>query len=260
MSDKHIGSMVMEDTGSGEAVVMIHGLGGSSNSFQPLMASLSDYRVLRPDLPGAGRSGLKPGKPGLEGLADAMHDCIQAAGIKSAHLVGHSMGTLICQYLAVNTPELVKSLVLFGPILEPPVPARQALKDRAELARKEGMAGIADAVSNASLSQTSRSANPVTTTFVRESLMRQNPAGYANHCEALSAAQAAKHEAIVCPTLLVAGDNDPVAPVAMAKALENKIEKATVEVLPTVGHWMMIEACERSTVLLKAHLDNNINK
>ena len=61
MSDKQIGSMVMEDIGTGEVVVMIHGLGGTSNSFQPMMKSLSGYRVVRPDLPGAGRSNLKPG-------------------------------------------------------------------------------------------------------------------------------------------------------------------------------------------------------
>jgi Predicted hydrolases or acyltransferases (alpha/beta hydrolase superfamily) len=56
MNDKQIGSLIMEDTGKGEIVVMIHGLGGTSNSFQTLMKSLSGIRVIRPDLPGAGRS------------------------------------------------------------------------------------------------------------------------------------------------------------------------------------------------------------
>ena len=244
MSDKQIGSMVMEDIGTGEVVVMIHGLGGTSYSFQPMMKSLSGYRVVRPDLPGAGRSNLKPGKPGLDGLMSAVMDCLNAANIKRAHFVGHSMGTLICQHL------------LFGPILEPPVAARQALIDRAATARTDGMAGIADMVANSSLSNSSRSANPVTAAFVRESLMRQDGKGYAKHCEALSKAQAANHAEIHCPTLLVAGANDLVAPVKMARELKNKIDKAKLEIIPDIGHWIMIEACERSANLLRAHLDN----
>jgi 3-oxoadipate enol-lactonase len=256
MNDKQIGSLIMEDTGKGEIVVMIHGLGGTSNSFQTLMKSLSGFRVIRPDLPGAGRSSLRPGKPGIDGLVSSIMDCLKSVNIKRAHFVGHSMGTLICQHLVVKFPDLVQSLVLFGPILEPPVAARQALIDRAATARADGMAGIADLVANSSVSDSSCSSNPVTVAFVRESLMRQDANGYAKHCEALSKAQSANHAAINCPTLLIAGENDLVAPVKMAKELKNKIHEAKLEIVPDVGHWMMIEDCERSATLLRAHLDN----
>ena len=126
MTDLRLGSMVAEDAGEGPAVVMVHGLGGSSNSFQTLMAALAGHRVLRPDLPGSGRSGRRPGRPGLSGLAAAVMDCLRAGGVGRAHFVGHSMGTLICQDLAVRSPETVASLTLFGPILEPPPAARMA--------------------------------------------------------------------------------------------------------------------------------------
>lgn len=255
MTDIRLGSLVMEDQGDGSAVVLVHGLGGDSNSFQTLMGTLEGYRVLRPDLPGAGRSALRPGLPGLKGLAAALRDALRAADVSRAHFVGHSMGALICQHIAAETPDLVVSLTLFGPILEPPAAARQGLQDRAEAARTGGMVGIADAVSTASVSAASREANPVTTAFVRESLMRQDPAGYASHCEALSAAQAAEHGAIRCPTLLVAGEHDPVAPVAMVQALEAAIADATLEIIPGIAHWMMVEAPQRSAELLRGHLD-----
>ena len=255
MADVRLGSLVTEDEGDGPAVVLVHGLGGDSNSFQTLMGALEGYRVLRPDLPGAGRSALRPGVPGLKGLASALRDALRAAGIARAHFAGHSMGALICQHIAAETPDLAASLTLFGPILEPPAAARQGLQDRADSARTEGMAGIADAVSTASVAAASREANPVTTAFVRESLMRQDPAGYASHCEALSAAQAAEHGAIRCPTLLVAGEHDPVAPVAMVQALEAAIGDATLEIIPGIAHWMMIEAPQRSAELLREHLD-----
>lgn len=259
MADRHLGSLVMEDQGEdqgqGAAVVMIHGLGGSSNSFESMMEGLDGYRVLRPDLPGAGRSALRPGKPGLRGLASAVGDALRSAGVERAHLVGHSMGTLICQYLATAAPERVLSLTLFGPILKPPPAAQTALKERAQTARRDGMAGIAGAVAGGSVSAASRADNPVVTAFVRESLMRQDPAGYAAHCEALSEAAAADHPAIQAPTLLVAGENDPVAPLAMAQQLNRQIAGSALEVIPSVAHWMMMEAPRRSADLLRTHLD-----
>ncbi|MFZ0487246.1 MAG: alpha/beta fold hydrolase [Arenicellales bacterium] len=255
MTDLRIGSMLIEDTGEGSTVVMVHGLGGTSNSFQTLMASVADCRVLRPDLPGAGRSAYRPGLSSLERMAVSIKDCLRAAGLEQAHFVGHSMGTMLCQYLAAGSPELVRSLTLFGPILEPPVAARQALKERAQAARASGMAGIADAICMGSIAEASRRANPAVVAFVRESIMRQDPAGYASHCDALSEAPPADHAAIRCPTLLVAGDKDPVAPVDMGRRLQERIQDARLEVVPGVGHWIMVEAPGRSTELLRGHLD-----
>ena len=259
MTDVSLGSMIMEDTGprsdGGPAVVMVHGLGGDSNSFQTLMPALEGYRVLRPDLPGAGRSPIRPGRPGIQGMADHVLDALRAAGVARAHFVGHSMGTLVCQYIAARHPECVVSLTLLGPILEPPIAARAGLKDRAAAARAGGMAGIADAVAQGSVSEASRKANPVVPAFVRESLMRQDPRGYAEHCLALSAAEPANHGAITAPTLLVAGSADPVAPVAMGKALAEAIQGARLEVIPDVAHWMMMEAPGRTATLVKEHLE-----
>ena len=258
MADLRLGGMVTEDGGgSGPAVVLIHGLGGDSNTFTPLMEALDGYRVLRPDLPGAGRSALRPGRPGLRGLAAAIRDTLRAAGIERAHFAGHSMGTLICQHLAAESPGIVLSLALFGPILEPPPAARQALRERAEAARRSGMAGIADAISRASLAEASRETDPVAEAFVRESLMRQSPAGYAAHCLALAMAPAADCGSIGCPTLLIAGEKDPVAPIAMAEVLRDRIPGAELEILPGIGHWMTMEMPRRSAELLRAHLEKS---
>ena len=244
--------MVAERHGAGPAVVMVHGLGGSSGSFELLMPALDGYCAIRPDLPGAGRSALRPGRPGLTGLAAAVRECMRAAGVPRAHLVGHSMGALVCQHIAAQAPEAVASLTLFGTLLEPAPAARAALAERAREARTTGMAGIAEAVSAGSLGP--GATGGAACAFVRESVLRQNPAGYAAHCEALAVADAACHEAIRCPTLLVHGTEDPVAPPAAAKRLRDAITAARLESLPGVGHWPMLEAPARAAELLRAHL------
>lgn len=255
MTDHRLGGLVTEVSGDGPAVVMVHGLGGSSNSFQPIVGVLEGYRIVRIDLPGAGRSGMRPGLTGLTGLCSAVRDVMRSLGIHKAHMVGHSMGTLICQYLAVSNPEMVASLTLYGPILEPPLPARDALRQRAEAARRDGMAGIADAVSTASLSAETRERNTPAVAFVRESLMRQDPKGYALHCEALATCEPADHAAIQVPTALIAGRQDVVAPVAMVERLGDAIAGARVEIMPACGHWMMIEWPVIAGRLLKHYIN-----
>ena len=252
MTDVRLGSMVAERHGAGPAVVMVHGLGGSSGSFETLMPVLGGYCVVRPDLPGAGRSALRPGRSGLAGLGAALRECLRALGVARAHLVGHSMGALVCQHVAAATPELVASLTLYGSLLEPAPAARAALAERAREARTTGMSAIADAVAAGSLGP--GTAGGAAAAFVRESVLRQSPAGYAAHCEALAAARAPDHGAIRCPCLLVHGEADPVAPLADARRLRDGIAGARLVTLPGIGHWPMVEDPRWAAELLRDHL------
>ena len=139
-------AMIFEAHGQGEAVIMIHGLGGTANVFGPQIGVLQRFfRCVRPDLPGSGRSPA-PGPLSIDFLVDHVIAVMKNAGIETAHFVGHSMGTVICQHLAVKVPEAVRSLALIGPIHAPADAGRAALRERAARARAEGMVPIADAI------------------------------------------------------------------------------------------------------------------
>jgi 3-oxoadipate enol-lactonase len=250
MALQWIDKVAVEDEGEGDTVVFVHGLGGSSNSFTALMPALAGQRVLRLDLPGSARSSGVSGVLTMQRFADCVRTVCARLGITRAHLVGHSMGTIVCQHLAVEAPELVRSLALFGPLIAPAEAARAAMRTRAGKARSEGPAGmqdIAQALMNGATSADSRRRHPSVAAFVRESLMRQDPEGYARSCEALAEAPAAAVEDIAAPVLLVTGDEDTVAPPqavrVMAERLSGSAGVRTV-VLNRCGHWTPIERAD----------------
>ena len=234
-------NMAVEVHGDGEAMLMIHGLGGSSNAWLPQCTVMSrTHKVVRPDLEGSGRSPVR-GKLSIASYVKDMFALMDKLEIKSAHLLGHSMGTIVCAHMAAKAPSRVKSMALLGPVAQPPEPARQAIRDRAGLARKEGMVPIADTLVQVATSAETKASNLGVTAMVREILMRQDPEGYARTCEALAAAKAADFAKVKCPTLLITGDEDGVAPPAATVAMAKAIKKSETLIMSGCGHWTPIE-------------------
>lgn len=233
--------IVAEVDGEGEPVVMIHGLGGTSNTFQPQIEALRAHKVVRIDLPGSGRSPAPAGEGSLRGFAEAVLALTRLLGLGEAHYIGHSLGTIVCQHIAVRRPNRVRSLALIGPLHAPPDAARPVIRDRATKARAEGMVGIADAIVQAGTSADTKANRPEVAALVREILMRQDPEGYARTCEALAAAEPADVSRIACPTLLVTGDEDGTAPPTAVRALHRKIAGSSLRLLDRCGHWTTFE-------------------
>jgi len=249
MAFQMIDRVAVEDEGEGPAIVCVHGLGGSSNSFTPLMPAMARHRVVRIDLPGSGRSQRFEGALSIEGYVDCMLRVCERIGIARAHWVGHSMGTIVCQHIAAAHAGRVASMALFGPLIAPPDTARAAMKTRASKAREgaSGMQEITQALMQAAISADTRERQPVAVAYVRESLMRQDGEAYARSCEALAGAQPAAVEKIEAPVLLVTGDEDGVAPPQSVRAMADRLHRAAskrVVVLPRCGHWTPVERPE----------------
>lgn len=107
--------------GSGHAILLVHGLGGSIANWDLIAPRLSSHgHVVAIDLPGFGLS--PPGPDwSLETHAKAISDTIEWIGAPAA-LIGNSMGALLSEKVAAERPELVDTLVLIAPATPPRLP------------------------------------------------------------------------------------------------------------------------------------------
>jgi 3-oxoadipate enol-lactonase len=260
MPTRFVDRMAVEIDGEGDAVLMIHGLGGSSNVWTPVMPAVARFKTLRPDLPGSARSGRVEGPLSIERFVQAILRAARAVGVERAHVAAHSLGTIVAFHLAAAEPRFVRSLALFGPLLAPADSIRSTIRARAEKARSEGDAGmqeIANALVQAATSSETKAKRRVSIALVREFIMRQPSDGYARTCDALADAQPADTSKIACPTLLVTGDEDAIAPAQSVRQIAERIPGCRLEILRGCGHWTMLEKPDECNDLLRRFYETN---
>lgn len=96
--------------GSGEPMLILHGLYGNQGNWAPHARQLmQDFNVYALDARNHGQSAWADSMS-LQEMAGDIADTMQSIGIASAHIVGHSMGGKTAMILALTKPELVKTL------------------------------------------------------------------------------------------------------------------------------------------------------
>jgi len=233
--------LAVDTAGTGEALVFVHGLGGTASVWEPQIQAFRDrYFTLRYDLDGSGRSGLS-GQLSIESWVADLDDILHANNIAKARFVGHSLGTLILQHFAVQYPDKVLSLALLGVNRGPNEQRRQAMRERAEKVRLGGLEVIADALSKATLSPHTFAKRPELVGFIREMLVRQSRDGYAATCIAAAAAEPATIAGIKCPVFVLSGKEDSVSPPVAGESFASELSRGEFLALDQCGHWHPIE-------------------
>lgn len=99
--------------GSGPAILLIHGVGDSSTTWETVHAQLAQrFTVIAPDLLGHGESDKPRADYSLAAFANGMRDLLAVLGIDRVTIVGHSLGGGIAMQFAYQYPHMVERIVL----------------------------------------------------------------------------------------------------------------------------------------------------
>ncbi|MBL8805420.1 MAG: 3-oxoadipate enol-lactonase [Rhodospirillales bacterium] len=240
-------------TGPEEAPVVVfsNSLGTTLEMWDHVVRELaSNFRCLRYDTCGHGRSPARTGEVTIRMLADDLVGLLDVLGIARAHVVGLSLGGMTAQSLAIHHPERVANLVLMA--TAPFLPPADNWHARAEAVRKGGMAAIVDAVMQRWFTA---AVDPARLAWYRALFLGIDPQGYAAACLAIAAMDLRPAlKRINATTLVVAGAEDPVTNVEMSRELAAGIEGARLAVVEGASHLIAIERPIETAALLRAFL------
>jgi 3-oxoadipate enol-lactonase len=215
-------------TGDKEPVVVLsNSLGTDFSMWDPQMAELQrNFRVLRYDTRGHGRSSVTPGDYSIEQLGRDVLGLLDSLGLKCVHFCGLSMGGMIGMWLGIHAADRMDRLVLCNTAAR--IGTKEIWNTRIATARNEdGMKRIAAAVTERWFTPEFRASCGDAVAKAQRMLENTPPEGYASCCAAIRDMDQSEEIArIKAPTLVVYGSHDPVIPSPESQFLTYKIPGA----------------------------------
>lgn len=211
---------------SAPPLVLVHGLGMSSQSFLPVLPYLArDFHVFAPDLPGCGDSDKPAEVFGVPQLVDSLVLWLDAVGLEQAIFVGHSLGgQLVCQ-LAGTYPERVGRAVLVAPTPDPSSPTAW------QKALRLAVDGLYEPTS-------------LIVSATRDYLKANPSRMWRTLKYALRSDVERRAATVQAPTLVIRGERDPVVTGPWVRRLASIIPNASVHEIPDGTHGLPAQSPE----------------
>jgi len=237
-------STYVERRGRGWPVVLVHALGMSLRSWDPVAEFLAqEFEVIAYDYRGHGRTEKVGGVCTIPVLADDLRELLARLALGPVHLVGLAVGSMIAQQLVLADPSLVSALVLASPRSELDPHGAAYNEQRAKLVETAGMREALEVTIARTFSEDYPRAHVEIMRRFRGEFLANDPHGYAAICRGLSSFGVTERlREIVCPTLLLPGELDQLCPAREAIAMQARIRGSRCETLPGVAHFSAIEA------------------
>lgn len=238
-SDRHI---AFRDHGSGDPLVLLHGVGMQSASWGPQIAAFAPkYRVIALDLPGHGDSDPLPVGSLLPDFVDWCHQAITALNIGPVNLVGHSMGALIAGGYAATHGDMVRRVALLNCVYKRGADARDAVIARAE----QIQSGQIDLATPLDRWFGQSHADQLARAQVSNWLGTVDIDGYATAYSAFAqgdATYAEKLQEIACPFLALTADGDLNSSPDMSAAMAGKVRNGLAVTVKNHRHMVNLTA------------------
>lgn len=238
-------NLYYEVNGKGQPLLFIHGLGSSTRDWELQVQKFSKtHQVITFDLRGHGQSDKPAGPYSMSMFASDTKGLLKSLGIESAHVVGLSLGGGIAFQLAIDSPKLVKTMVIVNSAPELVV---RTFKDklgvwqRFIIVRLLGMRRMGEVLSKRLFPKVEHAS--LQTTFV-ERWAENDSQAYQEAMRAMIGWSVTdKLGSIKCPTLVITADQD-YTPVSLKEEYTKLMPNAQLVVIPDAHHATPVEQPE----------------
>ena len=232
-------------------VVFSNSLGADISMWEPQMpAFMREFRVLRYDTRGHGKSETTPGPYTIELLSRDVTGLLDGLGVSRAHFCGLSMGGAIGLWLGIHAADRIAKLMLCNTAAQfgsaDAWNARIANVQQAKM-RQEGMAALVPAIMQRWFTECFLASGSPLLESTRKMLLRCPPDGYIACCEAIRDVNLTGEVARVkARALIISGSHDPATPPRDGRFLADNIPGARYAEL-NASHLSNIEAAQEFT-------------
>ena len=258
--------------GWGPPILLIHGIAGSSQTWEDVVPFLSDrHTVVAPDLLGHGDSAKPRGDYSLGAYASAIRDLMRAIGHDRVSVVGHSLGGGVAMQLAYQFPEMCERLVLVssgGLGREVSIFLRAATLPGAEwvlpLLASNRVLSAGGRIGNLLRSVGLRAAPDLEEMWRGFSSLSDGEArqafiytlrGIVDPGGQRVSARDRLYLAQTVPTMLIWGERDPIIPVVHGHSTHEEIPGSRLEVMDGAGHFPYRDDPRRFAGLLSEFME-----
>ncbi|EME80014.1 uncharacterized protein MYCFIDRAFT_141372 [Pseudocercospora fijiensis CIRAD86] len=247
---------------SGQLLIPLHSLGGSSKTFEPLLPKLplARYRVISVDFEGFGKTPVTSKPASVARYVSDLDDLIthlqrsspETSSSKPVVIIGHSLGSIIALHYTAKKPDNVAGLGLLGvgrsaSHIEA---ARERMLGMAERARCEGIEPLAELAMTTNFPE---DAPQDIRSKVRMAVASSDPEGYAKTCEAMASPAHVDpvYGRILCPSVFVTGDKDTISPPTTAKEVSKLLGGSSKVEIVKGGHQPILSDLDGTAAALE---------
>jgi poly(3-hydroxyoctanoate) depolymerase len=234
----------VREVGEGPAVLLVNGIGAHVEMWRPLERTLTDRRVVSFDAPGTGASQTPSYPLTMSRLAALVEELADRLSLDRVDVVGYSFGGVLAQAFALRRPARVRRLVLaatfpgwggvpgqLAPMLAMTTPLRYWSRRFYEATAPTVAGG-----------RTRTDPEHVRRLWNDRAGRPPSALGYAQQLWTLSSWSSLPFlPRLQAPTLILAGDDDPLVPLSNALLMASRIPTARVLVQPGEGHFMLLD-------------------
>ncbi|MFJ4068175.1 alpha/beta fold hydrolase [Pseudomonas sp. NPDC089996] len=250
------GQQAVREAGSGEAIVLLHGIGsGAASWLQVALGLCQRARVIAWDAPGYGHSTPLPmASPRAGDYAARLASLLDALALERCVLVGHSLGAMTAAAFAQRHPERVSELVLLSPARGYGTRPEQGRAVRDKRLHDLAMLGVERLAQMRSANLVSTNASDNALAWVQWNMARLLPVGYRQAIELLCGDDLLSYRQQSVPCQVHCGSADSITTADDCRALAQAFS-APFQLIHGAGHACAIEQPETVTGRLARALD-----